>query len=980
VYARGDLFFRRDGDIMIAGPKSDDIRKLSKDAQTIIGRLLSAAKNLKIYPTSHPISKRIITASFTKLREVLESLDYLSLSIAGNVLLLNDKPAHVWNKQTIDSFLTALGMRKIGKITFVKEVDIDEFSSLIELLGTDPEEIEQGGGLTRFMTSRNVHNITVSGLSFGETQEVHDTGIKWNDLLALISGSDEFIHRVEKDPKAFSDALTSSLKTEGGEGEGVGGGEGEGWGGKVKQAVGNIAERLFGMYGESNRDAYTNAISRLILVLSPEMQKNFLFEKPEIPLWDEVVNDVVDNITAQELGDLIAEETKEVTETLIVGEGITPGDGLGPGLGVQTSAGGAGTGADGVGTGAGVGRGGGTGGGQGSGIGTGAGVGRGGGGTGGTGTGGGGGIGGGQGSGTGTGAGVGTGTGGGGGTGGGQGSGTGTGAGVGTGTGGGGGTGGGQGSGTGTGAGVGTGTGGTGGIGGGQGSGTGTGAGVGTGTGGTGGTGGRGKPTGTEKLIQVLGAIQAGGGSRISNINTFLSDFIEKSRRKSELVPAIRNSLQKAGVRESVLDYFSGGTARKEFLEVIEKDLMRTGVDAESLIGIRNLIQKNAGIEDLLKSLIELLNNKNPNIRNNVIQSFVDLTEKLILLGRVDLLKLIIFAFSERLGRETNHEVFINIVLSSSTIAVKLIKEGKNILAEMIDEFLNTYLKILEDEERLTAVITALSRIGDQGDQKALNSLIYSLNRDVAFPLINPVLTSKGSMIFPLLLHSMKTIEDKITRIRVLSLLIDTAKSSPDVEKYVKTYIDDPKWYVRRNIAIILGEMGGDAGFKLISHMVRDEDTRVRLEVMQSLGKMATEDSELLLIEGLKDSDKEVVIMALTALRKVGTEISLFALKELLEKQYFLKKERVQEIQERIIVILSKIGTDQAIEILRTVIFDKSLLGRYKYNDTLRLLCVENLGKMDTKKAKQILTRASWLKNQEVGKRAAEILKRTTLI
>jgi HEAT repeat protein len=893
-------------------PIKDDIKKISKDSQTIIGRLLSAAKNLKLYPASHPISKRIINASYIKLKEVLDELDFLTFSLAGNVLLINDKAAHVINKQTIDSFLTSLGTRKIGKITFLKGMDMDEFGGLVELLGTEPEDIDKQGGIKTFLSTRNIQHITIQGLSFGEAQEQKERGMRWKELLALISDSDDYVKNIAKDPQEFARILEGSLGEHGGKGEGGGEGEGEGggWGGKIKQAVGNIAEKLFNMYEKTDIDTYAETMSRLILVLTPEMQKELLFSKPKIPFWEDVVNKVVDNITANELGDLIAEEAKKMQEAIIIGgtEGMEgtadigainiPADmgGVGGtgGLG-SVSMGTSGTGAAGAG-GAGAGAGG-------KGAGTG---------------------------GAGTGA-------------GGQGAGTG---GAGTGAGG-------QGAGTG---GAGTGAGG-------QGAGTG---GIGTGTGGAGTT--------------LFGSQGGSAESRLTAIDSFLSNVIDKNKRKKELIPAIRQSLQRAGVGQSSLSYLSGGKARKEFLEVIEKDLIRTGIDTDALIGIRDLIQKNAGIEELLKSLIDLLNNKNPSIRKNVINSFIDLTDKLILLARMELVKLILVAFAERLGRETEKEIFIAIIDALSVIGTKLIKEGKGILAEQIDDILNTFLKILENKAQLEAIVKALSHLGDLGDQKAFKQLIYAINRDVAYPFIAKEIVMKKGKVFPILLQSMKAIEDKITRIRVLSLLIDTAREVPDYAKYLKTYIDDPKWYVRRNISIVLGEVGGEQAIELLAQMAKDSDARVRIEIMESLGKIKAEDSEILLIDGLKDQDMAVVIRTLISLRKVGTPLSVFALKDLLDKQSLLKKEKILEVQERAIAVLCHIGGQDVLDTLRKVIFDKNILGRYKYNDRIRILAVEGLGRMESKSARNILVRAAYLKNQEVGKKAEDILKKSSLI
>jgi HEAT repeat protein len=905
-------------------PTKESIKKLSKQSQTIIGRLLSASKNLKLYPASHPITKRIITAAFSKLKETLEESDYLSFSLAGNVLLINEKTAVNINKQTLDSFLTALGKRKIGRITFIKGVDMDEFKGLIEIMGIEPEDIEKMGGINRLVIQKSIHNITISGLSFGEDGKEKELGIDWKDLLSLISDSDDFIQKIEQNPEEFSKAVKESI---GGQGEG------SGWGQKIEQAVGNVAVKLFEKYEETDIKSYTDTIAKLILVLSPEMQSQLLFSKPDVPLWDSIVDDVVNSITASELGDIIAEETKKQSETLVIGGE----EGAGVAGDVTESGGGTGVGVE---QGKGSGRGKGIGGGIGDGIGPGVGTS--------------------------------------------QGAGKGYGGGSGTGTGAGGDSGTGSGTGPSPGGDSGTVTGLDPGFFGGsdeklgEGKGEGRGRGIGGGIGDGIGTGvDRGKKSET---VQGKGKGGGSGRSKISEIDSFLTKFIDKSNRKKELIPAIRKSLKRRGVKDSVLDYFSGGSARKEFLNVIERDLMATGVNAEALVGIRNLIQKNASIEELLKSLIELLNNKDPDVRCNVVTSFTDLTEKLILLGRIDLLKLIVAAFSERLGRETDKTVFGAIINALPSIAIRMIKEGKSILAEKIDDLLENYLKILGDEERLKLVIKALSKIGDSEDAKALNVLIYGINRDIAFQIITEELKKKGEKIFPLLLKSLKAIEDKITRIRILSLVIDTAKEVPEYDAYLKLYIDDPKWYVRRNIAMVLGEIGDKKSLKLLSRMIEDAEPKVRMEAVQSIGKIESEESEIMLIESLNDKNTEVVTIALQGLKKVGTEMCIFALKGLLEKQTILKKEQLLKIQKKAISALCSVGSEQTVNIFRKIIFDKNILGRYKYDNKIRLLCVEGLGKIDTERSKHLLERVAWLKNQEVGKRAKEILDKTIII
>lgn len=763
--------------------ETPETKKLTQIGTTIMGRISSASRNLKIYPASHPIIKRLISDSFGKLKEALADKEYFSISIAGNVLLLNDKPVNIKNREVLDKFLTLLGSRKIGNITFIKGVDMDEFISIIEILALDPDDIEKRGGLKRVVSKKNIQHITIGGISYGKIEERKDTGIEWKDLLALITSSDDFIRKVGSNPGEFSQLMEETLKGERGS---------SGWGGKIKEAVGNITEKLFNKYGKTDIKTYTETVSNLILVLTPEMQRELLFSKPEIPYWEDVVNNVVDKITADELGDLVAEETKKSSETMVI--------------------------------------------------------------------------------------------------------------------------------------------------------------------------------TGEEGEIE---------GSSLSNIDSFLANFVDKSKKKGEILPAIRKSFEKTGAKPSLLEYMSGGKAKTDLVEILENDLLKANIDTDTLMILRTLIQKNVDIEDLLSGLVESFNSKNPETRDKVAKSLVEMTDKFLILGRIDLLKLIIFSFSDRLGKESEKAIFDTIVNALSEIAIKLLKEGKKTVTEMIDDILNNYLKTLEEPEKLKNVVEALSSIGDK---RALKHLIYAIDRDAAYSSIHTELEKKGAEIFPLLLHSMKAIEDKITRIRILSLLIDTAKNVPDIEEHFKIYLEDSKWFVRRNIAIILGELGGDRSLKLLVKLAKDKEPKVRIEVMESLGKIKAEESEIHLLEGLNDSNSEVVKRTLTSLRKVGTEMSLFALKDLLEKQSFLKKEEVIEIQQRVISVLCSIGGNDVVDVLRRVIFNKNILGRHKFSDKIRLQAVEGLAKFDIDSSRIILSRAKGLKNDVVGERATEIIGRERLL
>src|SRR4030042_2745493 len=88
-------------------------------------------------------------------------------------------------------------------------------------------------------------------------------------------------------------------------------------------------------------------------------------------------------------------------------------------------------------------------------------------------------------------------------------------------------------------------------------------------------------------------------------------------------------------------------------------------------------------------------------------------------------------------------------------------------------------------------------------------------------------------------------------------------------------YMDDPRWYLIRNITYILGRIGKEQSLPYIQKAFNHEDPRVRREAIQSLGLIGSTQAVGLLVKALTDEDARIRAMAATNLGKVGKKPAL---------------------------------------------------------------------------------------------------------
>jgi HEAT repeat protein len=190
-------------------------------------------------------------------------------------------------------------------------------------------------------------------------------------------------------------------------------------------------------------------------------------------------------------------------------------------------------------------------------------------------------------------------------------------------------------------------------------------------------------------------------------------------------------------------------------------------------------------------------------------------------------------------------------------------------------------------------------------------------------------------------------------------------------------YMDDPRWYLVRNITYILGRIGKEESLPYIQKAFSHEDPRVRREAIQALGLIGGAKAVGLLVKCLKDEDSRIRTMAALNLGKVGKKAALEPLLEIVQSKDFQKRES-EEIKTFFDAIGMMGSSREAILVLRQQLERKSWFGRGK-TDEIRIGAAQALAMIGTPEVMAILESGKGSKDESIRNACLQALKGKTV-
>ena len=171
--------------------------------------------------------------------------------------------------------------------------------------------------------------------------------------------------------------------------------------------------------------------------------------------------------------------------------------------------------------------------------------------------------------------------------------------------------------------------------------------------------------------------------------------------------------------------------------------------------------------------------------------------------------------------------------------------------------------------------ITLLAQVShDFGKDSAEHTLVLEYLRT----LIDPA--------YYVLLDRLEHEQDRTLRLTIRALLVALGRVHLEA---LRSRVLNKQWFVARNVASILGEIGGENAVEALAEAACHEEPRVRREALNALGKIAGTNSALAIARALDDVDDEVALCAARWLTTLGDSAPLDGLLTIVRSGRFVR-------------------------------------------------------------------------------------------
>lgn len=233
-----------------------------------------------------------------------------------------------------------------------------------------------------------------------------------------------------------------------------------------------------------------------------------------------------------------------------------------------------------------------------------------------------------------------------------------------------------------------------------------------------------------------------------------------------------------------------------------------------------------------------------------------------------------------------------------------------------IDEEAKIYLlKILQfaSGHSIIDLIGNMLENGQKIDEDAFRGYVSYLETNAIPPLLN-------------ILKELKTIN---ARKMIIEALASIGKK--DTSALIKG-LNDPQWYVVRNVVHILRKIGDKQTVKYILKTVQHEDIRVKKEAIRTIGELGGADVLDTLKRCLDDADIQIRKASLSAIGITGCQSAKKLLMERISGKDFRNRDFIEK--KEYFEVLARWKENDVFDFLIDILKRRALWGRAKYLET----------------------------------------------
>jgi HEAT repeat protein len=167
--------------------------------------------------------------------------------------------------------------------------------------------------------------------------------------------------------------------------------------------------------------------------------------------------------------------------------------------------------------------------------------------------------------------------------------------------------------------------------------------------------------------------------------------------------------------------------------------------------------------------------------------------------------------------------------------------------------------------------------------------------------------------------------------------------------------LQDGRWFVVRNMATILGDLGSEGTVEALGHHVKHPDRRVRREVVRAMAKIGGRQAARFLRECVTDADAVVRQAVIGYLGAARDSVALPPLMALAGERP--RDKEGQDLRKTAIMALGQIGNRTAVPVLTHLVHKRSWFRRGEAED-VRIAAAAALGLLGGPEAVEALQRA----------------------
>jgi hypothetical protein len=309
---------------------------------------------------------------------------------------------------------------------------------------------------------------------------------------------------------------------------------------------------------------------------------------------------------------------------------------------------------------------------------------------------------------------------------------------------------------------------------------------------------------------------------------------------------------------------------------------------------------------------------------------------------------------------EKDEQIFGEFVEIMAKLTENLLSSGQIRYAVNLIKFLGSLAGNDQIPASKRGVLTRA--IGTIYSKEATDVLARTINttEDISAEELVEILNIFGKPSLVWMCEFLGRVEKMKMRKIVIQVLIAFGHDNPAV---FFPYLADPRWFVVRNMAFILGRIADPAALEPLVALISHKELQVRKEVLTYLERTAEPKAKTCLLKFLRDDSSALRIRTLQVL---GATKSVFALKPIVA---LASTEQFQErdIAEKLAVFeaLGALGEGRMLPMFREMLMKKFWFNKAREKESVAC-AVAGLVRVRSEAARQLLEDVSAVKGEEI--------------